>query len=322
MKPPSETTSSPEISEINTSSATSNAQVAGVLLLGIAAVSFASILIRWAEAPPLTIAFYRLLLASLFFWATRGRLAIHHLRGGSISLIGLCALSGAALAVHFASWITSLSMTSVSSSVVLVTTTPIWVAVGSRFILREPVRLTFVVALLIAVSGAVLISGFDASASGHESAIGDLLALVGAIAGAIYFLIGRRVQRNMDTWAYVTATYSAAAVVLFIWVMLAQSPLTGFSAETYGLFALIALVPQVIGHTSFNWALKHLTAAMVSIALLGEPVGATVLAYFLLGEKLGWPKIIAAALTLAGVAMAAVSQKMVKKKNSTRNQTG
>ncbi len=313
--PASETIGRSEISKTKTANTASNAQVAGVLVLGIAAVSFASILIRWAEAPSLTIAFYRLLLASIFFWVTRGRLAIHQLRGGSLSLLGLCALSGAALAVHFASWITSLSMTSVSSSVVLVTTTPIWVAVGSRFILREPVRLTFVIALLIAVSGAVLISGFDASASGHESAIGDLLALVGAIAGAIYFLIGRRVQRNMDTWAYVTATYSAAAVVLFIWVMLTHSPLTGFSAKTYGLFALIALVPQVIGHTSFNWALKHLTAAMVSIALLGEPVGATVLAYFLLNEQLGWPKIIAAALTLAGVAMAAVSQKAGKSKS-------
>jgi len=302
----------PEISE----KSISNAQVAGVLLLGIVAVSFASIFIRWAEAPPLTIAFYRLLLASIFFWVARGRLVLHHLRSGSISLLGLCALSGATLAVHFASWITSLSMTSVSSSVVLVATTPIWVTVGTRFILREPVRLTFMVALLIAVSGAALISSFDASTSGQESAIGDLLALVGAIAGAIYFLIGRRAQRNMDTWAYVAATYSSAAIALFIWALLADSPLTGFSAETYGLFALIALVPQVIGHTSFNWALKHLTAAMVSVALLGEPVGATVLAYFLLDEQLGWQKIIAAALTLAGVAMAAVSQKMVKAQKS------
>lgn len=313
MKPASETVRRPEIPETTTSSSTSNAQVAGVLLLGIAAVSFASIFIRWAEAPPLTIAFYRLLLASIFFWTARGRLALHHLRGGSFSTLGLCAVSGAALAVHFASWITSLSMTSVSSSVVLVTTTPIWVAVGSRFILREPVRLTFVVALLIAVSGAVLIGGFDASASGHESAIGDLLALIGAMAGAIYFLIGRRVQRKLDTWAYVTATYTTAAIVLFLWAMLAQAPFTGFPIKTYVLFILIALVPQVIGHTSFNWALKHLTAAMVSVALLGEPVGATVLAYFLLNEQLGWQKIIAAALTLAGVAMAAASQKMVKR---------
>lgn len=290
-------------------------QVVGVLLLGIIAVSFASIFIRWAAAPPLTVAFYRLLLASIFFWMTRGFSVMRHLRESRPAVIGLSALSGVALAVHFAAWITSLSMTSVSSSVVLVSTTPIWVAVGSRFILREVVRLPFVIALLIAVCGAALISGIDASAAGHESALGNMLALIGALAAAIYFLIGRRVQRKLDTWAYVTATYSAAAVVLFLWAVLAEAPFTRFSSKTYGLFILIALVPQVIGHTSFNWSLKHLTAAMVSVALLGEPVGATVLAFFLLDEQLGWQKMFAGALILAGVVLAGASQKSGKTKS-------
>jgi len=283
-------------------------KVAGVLLLGILAVSFASIFIRWTDAPPLTIAFYRLLFASMVFWIAHGRSTWRHLHDNMFSVIILCPLSGAALAVHFAAWITSLAMTSVSSSVVLVSTTPIWVALGARFVLREPVRWTFVIALLIAVSGAVLLSGFDASMAGRDSAIGDVLALIGAIAGAVYFLIGQRVQRVLDTWAYVTATYSSAAVALFFWALLANAPFSGFPAKTYGLFLLIALVPQVIGHTSFNWSLKHLGAAMVSVALLGEPVGATVLAYLFLDEQPGLEKIFSGMLILAGVVLAGASQ--------------
>lgn len=285
--------------------------LAGVLLLGIVAVSFASILIRWTSAPALSIAFYRLLLASLFFGVTRGRLALSHLRQASSQLISLCVLSGVALAVHFAAWISSLALTSVASSVVLVTTTPIWVALGTRFLLREPLRRQLIVGLLIAMGGAILISSLDASAS-DDSVLGNTLAVIGAMAGAVYLLIGRRVQRDLNTWAYVSATYSAAAVALFLWALLASAPLTGFAWQIYGLFALIALVPQVIGHTSFNWALKHLSAPMVSVMLLGEPVGATVLAYFLLDEKLGWLKIIAAGWTLGGVAICAASEKILQ----------
>ena len=289
------------------------AKLAGVLMLGVVAVSFASILIRWANAPALTVAFYRLLLAALFFWITQGRAVWPALRRASLQLMGFIALSGVALAVHFAAWISSLSMTSVASSVVLVTTTPIWVAVGTRFVLREPVRLPFIGGLLIAMAGAILLSGIDASVGG-DSLRGDVLATIGAMAAAVYLLIGRRVQREVDTWAYVTAMYSIAAVTLLFWALLASAPLSGYPWQTYGFFALIALVPQVIGHTSFNWALKHLSAPMVSVTLLGEPVGATVLAYFLLNEKLGWLKIFAAALTLGGVLMAAASEKLLQAK--------
>jgi drug/metabolite transporter (DMT)-like permease len=289
------------------------ATVAGVLLLGVVAVSFASILIRWTEAPALTIAFYRLLLAATIFWMAQGRLTATHLRRATATLIGLSALSGLALAVHFAAWISSLSLTSVASSVVLVSTTPIWVAAASRLLFHEPLRLPFIVGLLIAMGGAMFIGVLDAEAR-ESSLLGNVLALVGALAGAVYLLIGRRVQRELNTWAYVTATYSSAAIVLLLWAVLAGSPLRGFTWQIYGMFALIAVVPQVIGHTSFNWSLKHLSAPMVSVALLGEPIGASVLACFLLNEKLGWLKIAAAALTLGGVLMAAASEKVMQTK--------
>jgi drug/metabolite transporter (DMT)-like permease len=283
--------------------------IAGVLLMGIMAVSFASILIRWADAPALSIAFYRLLLASVVLSITHGRIAAAHLRRTSAKLIGFSGLSGLALAVHFAAWIHSLSLTSVASSVVLVATTPVWVAVGTYFILREPLHPTFIIGLLIAMSGAMFIGVLD-TGTGADSLIGNALAVVGALAAAVYMLIGRRVQRELSTWAYVLATYGAAAVTLWLWALMARSPLLGFAWHTYGLFALIALVPQVIGHTSFNWALKHLSAPLVAVTLLGEPVGASALAYFLLDEKVSYSKMIAAVLTLGGVVIAAYSERM------------
>ena len=293
-------------------SAPSAPRIAAVLGMGIVAVSFASILIRWAAAPALSTAFYRLLFASVFFWMTHGQATLKEWRGAAPALLGWSGLSGMALAVHFAAWITSLSLTSVSSSVVLISTTPLWVALGTTFFLRESVRLQFVIGLMVALGGAILISATDA-ATGQDSLWGDVLAVVGAMAGAVYLMIGRRVQRELNTWAYVTAAYSAAAIALLVWAILAGAPLRGFDGRTYGLFALIALVPQVVGHTSFNWALRYLSAPLVSVMLLGEPLGATMLAYFLLDEELSLAKIVGGGLTLAGVMLAAASERAARK---------
>ncbi len=221
--------------------------------------------------------------------------------------LGLGIISGIALAAHFATWITSLYYTSVASSVVLVSSSPIFVALGARFILREPTRPQLFIGLVIALMGATLISLADAS-SGRNSLWGDMLAVAGAIAVSVYFLAGRILRRQLDTTAYVAMSYSTAALVLLFSALLLQAPLTGFSHQIFGLFILIALIPQVIGHTSFNWALKHLSAPAVAVTTLGEPIGASILAYLLLGEKISGWAVAGGVTTLIGVGIVLLSE--------------
>ncbi|MGH7599785.1 MAG: DMT family transporter [bacterium] len=290
-----------------TASAHLTVRVAAVLAVGITAVSFASILIRWCPASALTIAFYRLLFASLFFGLFTGRQALREWRAMPPRAFGLGVISGIALAAHFASWITSLFYTSVASSVVLVSTSPIFVALGTRFVLREPTRPALFAGLAVAMIGAAMIAFADTD-GGRNSLWGDLLALMGAVSFSVYFLAGRILRRQLSTSAYVVMSYGVGAIILWLGTLVLQAPLSGFSWQVVGMLALIALVPQVIGHTSFNWALKHLSAPTVSVLMLGEPVGASILAYVLLGEKVfGWT-LVGGVITLLGVGIVLLSE--------------
>lgn len=221
--------------------------------------------------------------------------------------LGLGVISGIALAAHFAAWITSLFYTSVASSVVLVSTAPIFVAIGARFVLREPTRPLHFAGLAIAMIGAATIAFTDAD-GGRDSLWGDLLALVGAVSFSVYFLAGRFLRRQLSTGAYVAMSYSVGAMTLCLAALVLQTPLSGFSWQVIGMFVLIALVPQVIGHTSFNWALKHLSAPTVSVLMLGEPIGASILAYLLLDEKISAWMLAGGITTLLGVGIVLLSE--------------
>jgi len=272
-----------------------------ILLLGVVAVSFASILIRLCEAPSLSIAAYRLTLAAGFFLLAgllpRTPRAEVRLRRSDILWAGL---SGTFLSIHFATWITSLQFTSVASSVVLVTTAPLFVALGSTLFLHERLSRTTWIGIAVSTVGAMVVGGSDFT-GGSEPLLGDSLALAGAIAGAGYFLVGRRLRKRLGTLAYVRLVYSTAAVWLVAVALMSRSPLSGFTPRTYVLLFLIAFVPQVIGHTSFNWALRNVSAALVAVTILGEPVGASLLAYFLLNEALTTARILGGLLILVGV---------------------
>jgi drug/metabolite transporter (DMT)-like permease len=291
-----------------TEPASSLPRVLCVLLAGVIAISFAAILIRWCEAPPLVIAFHRLFFASLFFWMTSDKSARTALRQLPLASLRWAALAGIALALHFATWITSLDHTSVTNSVVLVAASPIFVALGARFILREKARAALYWGLLLAFAGAIIITLQD-EGGGQSALFGNLLALAGALFAGIYFLIGRKLRRHMDTAPYVMLCYSSAAVFLFAAALPAQEPLLGYSWQTYATFLGIALIPQVIGHTSFNWALKHLSAPTVSLAMLGEPIGASLLAVLFLNEQIGVLTLLGGSLTLLGVGMAVFSER-------------
>ena len=276
-----------------------------VILVSVSAVSTASILIRLTEAPPMAIATWRLLLSTLMlfpFFVNRGGFA--KLRAmGSGDLLALAGV-GVVLAMHFASWITSLSYTSVASSVIFVHVDPIFVALVSHFLLGEKLSRRVALGIGVAFVGASVIAFGDLGV-GEESLIGDALSIIGAVALGVYLMAGRRLRQRLDLTTYVTPVYAVSAAVLALGSVAVGVPLVGYDARVMLLFAVIAIVPMIFGHTLYNWALKWVTAPVVSISLLGEPVGASILAFLVLGETPGSLTMIGGAVTLAGILICA-----------------
>ena len=277
------------------------------LVIGIIAVSSGSIFARFAQAdaPSLAVAAFRLSLAALLLqpiaWL-RYRREIGELQ---LREWGWLVASGIFLAVHFATWITSLEYTSVASSVALVATSPLWVALIAWIAWREIPTPSIWLGLALALCGSLLISLAEAhSAISSRPFLGNAMALAGAMAVSGYWLIGRRMRRRLSLVPYITLVYSTAALVLLGAALLLGQPLSGFKSSTYGWFLLLALLPQLLGHSSFNWALGQLPASYVAIATLGEPIGAALLALFLLGEIPSPLKVLAAALILFGIILA------------------
>jgi drug/metabolite transporter (DMT)-like permease len=268
------------------------------LPVGIIAISTASIFIKLCDAPALIIATYRMVLASLilmpFAYCQRTW------RGWERNEWGWLLFSGLFLSLHFAFWIASLKYTSVASSVVLVSTHPIFVGVGGWLFLKERIGLNLIFGIALSVLGSGLISYGDLSLS-KEAWIGDGFALLGAITASGYLLVGRKMRKDRNLISYIFPVYSTAGLILILLALIFQKPFFGFSMSTYSYLFLLALVPQLIGHTTFNWALKYLRASMVAIISLGEPIGSTMLAYLILGEGLTISKVIGGISILAGI---------------------
>ncbi len=273
------------------------------LLLGITAASFAAILVRLAHGqgiPPLSIAAWRLVFACavLLPYGCLARPA--DLRGLSGREWGLSALSGVLLGLHFASWIASLAYTTVASSVVLGSTGPLFVGLGSWLALRERPSRRLALGLLVALLGAALI-GWGDFGGDLRALWGDLLALGGAVTIAGYLMLGRRLRVGRPLVAYITPVYATAMVTLVLLALCAGSPLAGFPAAGWGWLLCLGLGPQLIGHSSFNWALRHMSATHVAMATLAEPIGASLLAWGLFGEAPGGLVIAGGVATLAGL---------------------
>jgi len=269
-----------------------------IFTLGIIAVSTASIFIKLCDAPALIIAAYRMALASLILIPFAGYRKIW--RGWRRSDLGWLVLSGLFLSLHFAFWIASLKYTSVASSVVLVTTHPVFVGMGAWIFLKERPGLNLMVGILLSVLGSGLI-GYGDMALSKDAFIGDGLALLGAITASGYFLVGRKMRRSQDLLSYIFPVYSTAGLILILLSLISQKPFFGYSPSTYLFLFLLALIPQLIGHTAFNWALKYLPASMVAITILGEPIGSTILAYLILGEGLTTWKIFGGISIFVGI---------------------
>jgi drug/metabolite transporter (DMT)-like permease len=274
--------------------------------VGVLVVSFASILIRLAQAegmPSLSIAAWRLIIASAvllpYTWATRRA----EVRALARRDLGLLALSGLFLGLHFAAWIASLGYTSVASSAVLVSMGPVFVALGAWLFWRERPAPLLSLGILLAVAGSIAISWADFGQGGGRL-LGDLLALAGGIMVAGYLLIGRRVRGRLSLVAYAALVYGMGMLALLLVLLLAHQPLLGFSPAAYGWVLALALGPQLVGHSSLNWALRYLSATFVSIVVLAEPIASSVLAYLILDERATWATVAGGSLVLAGIYIA------------------
>nr|HID14465.1 DMT family transporter [Anaerolineae bacterium] len=278
--------------------------------LGVITVSTAAILIRLAqiEAHSLVIAAWRLTLATLILAPIVLGTHRSELRALTRHEWVSALVSGLLLALHFATWITSLALISVAASVLLVTTNPIFVGLASHLLLRERLSRDMVVALLVTTAGGVLI-GLGDLGEGTHRLWGDVLALVGAMAGAGYFLIGRRLRARLSLLAYVFPVYGTAALTLMTIMLLSGLPPIPQHPQTWASLLLLALGPQILGHSSLNWALRYLSATYVTVAILGEPIGSTLLAWWLLREQPSLWAVAGGGLILVGIAIASHAER-------------
>jgi drug/metabolite transporter (DMT)-like permease len=285
-----------------------------VLLCGVLIASTAAIMITVATntgAHPLTIAAGRITFASLILTPIAWTRAGSQIRTISRRDLGLALLSGAFLAVHFASWISSLAFTSVASSTALVATNPVFVALVSYILWRERVSRRAMFGIGLTLLGSLLIAFSDSGGgSGSNPLLGDLLALLGAVCATGYFLVGRELRRHMALLPYIWLVYSTAAVVLLIWMLAAGQTLLGLPPLVYLLLLGLAIGPQLLGHTAFNWSIKYLSATFVTVAILGEPVGSSLLALLLLpDQQLRLLQALGGILLLAGIATATLAER-------------
>jgi drug/metabolite transporter (DMT)-like permease len=285
------------------------------LVVAILAVSTSAILVEWSDAPSLVKAFYRVLFTTLVLLPIAAgresdRAAFRRLRGRDL-LVAVA--SGVALAVHFASWFESLRWTTVAASVTLVQSQPVFVAVGAWALLDERVTRKTVVGILVALVGMALLSGggalFGAALGGPRPLYGNGLALLGALCYTVYVLAGRSLRQRFPLLPYVIVVYTVCAAVLLVATVARGHPLLGYETREWILFAGMAVGPGLFGHTVVNWALAHVESSVVSVSLVGEPVGSTILAAFLLAEIPTATTVVGGAVVLAGIYVTATARR-------------
>lgn len=274
---------------------------AGVFMaLGVFALTWAAILVRWADAPAISIAFWRMALAAVLLVAFCGVARIRFWRAWR----GIDWWTGAGaallLALHFACWISSLEFTTVAASGVLVSTQPVFVAILGRAFLREHPSRTAWLGMGFAIAGTAVITGAD-FALDRRALVGDLLALLGAIWISGYYILAKMLRATKDLVPYVVVVYAATAAWLLVAALATGDQLTGWGPATWGALAGLAIGPTIVGHSAMNYALRYLPAFKVNVAILGEPVGSAVWAALLLAERPRPATWVGGALVLAGI---------------------
>lgn len=273
-----------------------------IVLIGVIFVSFSSVLSKIATAPPLVIATYRLGFTSLLMYPMFLKNEKNIKEQMSKKLWLLCIGSGIFLALHFATWMTSIKMTTIASSTVLVNTHPIFILFGTYFIFKERVSKKAMMSIFIALIGSIVITLGDSSAGNHNL-LGDLLAIAGGFFVAGYMLIGRFARQHLSVTAYTFIVYSCCTITLLLMDFATGTTLLGYPSTDYLIFLGLAVFCTLMGHSVFNWALAYLKPTFVSSSILGEPVFATIWAVFLLKEIPTIYQLSGGGLILLGIFM-------------------
>ena len=287
-------------------------QIGIVLVVGIIGVSLAAIWIRLAidAAIPdnrmgfsLFLAASRLIVAALILLLTRKNLKLPETKPQAYYY---AIAAGICLGIHFATWITSLAYTSIAASTVLVTTNPIWVGLFSWWWYREKLTRQGVFAIGIALIGGMIIASADTNSSGSYSnpLLGDMLALMGAVMSSLYIIFGSQAQRvGLNTGNYIAIAYSTAAVCLFPLPFLADTSYFGYGGQVYLYVLMMAVMSQVVGHTSLNWSLRWVSPTLVSLSLLFEPVVASLVGAIVFEEIPSSYSLLGGLIVLLGIAI-------------------
>ena len=299
-----------------------------VLLFGVSIAATSSILVRMAQGegvPSVAIATWRLIFASVILLPLAGTRRTSELRALQPRDILLGGAAGVFLGIHLAAWIYSLEFTSVASSAVLVSTTPLWIALIVFFFYGDRLSQFTIIGLAVALIGGVLVAFSDGGVleigsgplyinwqnliapegKADTALFGDMLALVGAFMATAYLLVGRNLRQHLSTLTYVWLVYTAAMIAMAVFSLVSGPSLGGYSWLAYLWIFLLAAGPQLIGHTSFNWSLAHLSTIFVALAILGEPVGSAIFAYFIFGETFAPIQLIGFLLLLVGIGLGA-----------------
>ncbi|HLR08989.1 MAG TPA: DMT family transporter [Bacillota bacterium] len=285
------------------------------VVIGVFAVSTSAVLVKLAAgAPAAIIANYRLLFAVLLMLPyvmlkRRNEFQLIHGKDWLLSI-----LAGIFLAFHFILWFESLNYTSVASSVVLVTLQPIFAFLGTFFFFHERFSPGSIISMIIALLGSIIISWGDLQISGI-ALFGDMLALLGAIMITVYFLMGQQVRKRLSLMTYTFVVYGMSSITLILYNLFIGHAFFGYPADYWLIFLALAIVPTFLGHSLFNWALKWLSTATISMGIVFEPVGASLLAYIILGEQITWSQWLGGTIVISGLFLFIMSTR--KKANVT-----
>ncbi|EPZ39779.1 MULTISPECIES: DMT family transporter [Anoxybacillus] len=270
------------------------------LIIGALSISTSAIFVKFTDAPSAVIAFYRLFFAVVFMTPLFIVKHIRETKQMNKKDWAFAVLSGTLLAFHFILWFESLRYTSVASSVVLVTLQPIFAFVGGFFFFKEKMTMSEWVSALLAILGSVIISWGDFRVSG-EALYGDMLALIACAMVTGYWLVGQHLRKQFSLITYTYIVYGIASLVLSVYVSLFRYSFLSYNANDWWCFVLLAVIPTLFGHSLFNWAMKWVNAAMVSMAILFEPIGAIILAYIWLDEKVYLSQGIGSFFIIVGI---------------------
>lgn len=287
------------------------------VVVGVISVSTSAILVKLCNAPSGVIAFYRLFFSVLFMVPIFLKKHMKEMRLITKKDFIISAIAGILLAFHFILWFESLNYTSVASSTVLVTMQPLFAFIGTYIFFKETLTGKAIVSGIIAVAGSVIISWGDFRMNG-SALFGDLLALIACALITAYLLLGQTVRKRISLIPYTFIVYLISSVTLLIYTLAVKQPLYPYKTSNWVYFVLLAIVPTLLGHTLFNWSLKWVSTSIISVAILFEPVGATILAYFLLNEHTVWSQIMGGLIVIGGISLFVMDERKIHVSNKVK----